>query len=430
MFLHFALAREGEQLPHQLGRPMPLLLDDLDAVEHLGLVLHRALHQIQMPHHAGQHVVEIMRNAAGQRTHRLHALGVHHLPLQLRHVRNVAMQGGITHQHAALVAHRRQAAQGRIFGAIRPQAAVPAAPGLPLGHRPLGLAGRLVVLRPEIPHAPSARLVRLQPHIAAKRRIAEIDASVGIEGANRLRSLLHRVRQPAHLVLQFLAFGHIMQQPHPAGGVSGGVHDGGQIQLVPEWRAILAPVALQQTHRPLLAHRLTGAFPRQLIHILRRPQQTRMPAQHLVLRIAGDAGESGIDRNDGMIVVRGLRHHHPKRQVIHDRLKQCVLPAGLLQGSHHPKPDERRRQQAKRQRIGRADQPGIVMHPQRIQRQHDEQLDAHNGRQQPQADAPGCAPTLFAHDAHIPNYRRLAPAHQPKNTVNNLRKNLMPNLRE
>ena len=67
-------AREGEQLPHQARRPVGVLLDLHDVLERrIGRPM-RVEQEVGRHHDGGQHVVEIVRDPAGELAHRLHLL--------------------------------------------------------------------------------------------------------------------------------------------------------------------------------------------------------------------------------------------------------------------------------------------------------------------------------------------------------------------
>ena len=76
------LAREGEQLPHQRGRAVGILLDVHDVRE--GRVRRPVVGEQQVGRHddGGEHVVEIMCDAAGQLADGLHLLALRHLDLE------------------------------------------------------------------------------------------------------------------------------------------------------------------------------------------------------------------------------------------------------------------------------------------------------------------------------------------------------------
>ncbi len=76
------LAREGQQLAHQVGGAVGVLLDLHDVGE--GLVAGAVPEQQQVTEadHRGQQVVEVVGDAAGEETHRLHLLRLRELLLQ------------------------------------------------------------------------------------------------------------------------------------------------------------------------------------------------------------------------------------------------------------------------------------------------------------------------------------------------------------
>ncbi len=80
--LHRLLAREGQQLPHEIGGAVAVLLDLHDVGE--GRVARPEPHQQQVakPDHRRQQVVEIMRDAAGELSDRLHLLRLRELQLR------------------------------------------------------------------------------------------------------------------------------------------------------------------------------------------------------------------------------------------------------------------------------------------------------------------------------------------------------------
>ena len=69
-------AREGQQLPHQAGGPVGVLLDVHDVL--VGGIRRpmRLQQQVGEADDGGQHVVEVMRYATRQLAHRLHLLAL------------------------------------------------------------------------------------------------------------------------------------------------------------------------------------------------------------------------------------------------------------------------------------------------------------------------------------------------------------------
>ena len=75
-------AREGEQLPHQAGGPVGAALDVHDvAIGGIGRPV-RLQQQIGEADDGGQHVVEVVRDAAGELAHGLHLVALRKFQLQ------------------------------------------------------------------------------------------------------------------------------------------------------------------------------------------------------------------------------------------------------------------------------------------------------------------------------------------------------------
>ena len=75
-------AREGEQLAHQARRPVGVLLDLHDVLERrIGRPM-RIEQEVGRHHDGGEHVVEIVRDPAGELAHRLHLLRLGELRLE------------------------------------------------------------------------------------------------------------------------------------------------------------------------------------------------------------------------------------------------------------------------------------------------------------------------------------------------------------
>ena len=74
--------RERQQLPHQARRPVGVLLDLHDVLERRIGRLVRVEQEIGRHHDGGQHVVEVVRDAAGELADRLHAGALVDLVLQ------------------------------------------------------------------------------------------------------------------------------------------------------------------------------------------------------------------------------------------------------------------------------------------------------------------------------------------------------------
>ena len=78
-------AREREQLPHQARGPVGVLLDLHDVVERRIGRLVRVEQEVGRHHDGGEHVVEVVRDAAGELADGLHLLHLRDLLLQLAH---------------------------------------------------------------------------------------------------------------------------------------------------------------------------------------------------------------------------------------------------------------------------------------------------------------------------------------------------------
>ena len=68
--------RERQQLPHQAGGAVGVLLDLHDVLERRVGRLVRVQQEVIRHHDGGQHVVEIVRDAAGKLADRLHLLAI------------------------------------------------------------------------------------------------------------------------------------------------------------------------------------------------------------------------------------------------------------------------------------------------------------------------------------------------------------------
>ncbi len=75
-------AREGEQLPHQARRPVGILLDLHDVLERRVARLVSVEQEVGRHHDGGEHVVEVVGDAAGELADHLHLLGLVELALQ------------------------------------------------------------------------------------------------------------------------------------------------------------------------------------------------------------------------------------------------------------------------------------------------------------------------------------------------------------
>ncbi len=76
-------AREGKQLPHERGRPVRILLDVHNVLEGRVARPMRGEEKIGEPDDGSQHIVEIMRDTAGELADRLHLLALGELLFQL-----------------------------------------------------------------------------------------------------------------------------------------------------------------------------------------------------------------------------------------------------------------------------------------------------------------------------------------------------------
>ncbi len=94
-------AREGEQLPHQAGGPVGVLLDLHDVLERrIGRPVVRE-QQVGIAEDGGQHVVEVVRDAARELADGLHLLRLGEALLQR------ALLGGVEHEEMRARAPRR-----------------------------------------------------------------------------------------------------------------------------------------------------------------------------------------------------------------------------------------------------------------------------------------------------------------------------------
>ena len=80
---HRLLAREGQQMPHQARRPVGILLDLHDVLERRVGRLVGIEQEIGRHHDGGQHIVEIVGDAAGELADQLHFLRLRDLGLEL-----------------------------------------------------------------------------------------------------------------------------------------------------------------------------------------------------------------------------------------------------------------------------------------------------------------------------------------------------------
>ena len=90
---------EGQDLPNQLGGPRPALRDRLEVLEHGVVVADVHLRQLGVAADRRQDVVEVVRDAPGQRADGLHLLGLaqlllHGVPIGLRQQGRDEVAGG------------------------------------------------------------------------------------------------------------------------------------------------------------------------------------------------------------------------------------------------------------------------------------------------------------------------------------------------
>ena len=125
------LAREGQQLPHEIGGAVAVLLDLHDVGE--GRVARPEPHQQQVaePDHRGQQVVEIMRDAAGELADRLHLLRLRELHFEVLLLGDVDEMQHQPRYRPSAASRRRRAGSGKrrsCARAVRSAAHRPAAP--------------------------------------------------------------------------------------------------------------------------------------------------------------------------------------------------------------------------------------------------------------------------------------------------------------
>ena len=130
-------AREGEQLPHQPGRPIGVLLDLHDVLE--GRIGRAVIgeQKIGIADDRGQHVVEVVRDAAGELADRLHLLALDEILLERALLGGVEGEDGRARALVALRIGRRDEEARRTRGARRLQRDVER------GDLALALGGRL-----------------------------------------------------------------------------------------------------------------------------------------------------------------------------------------------------------------------------------------------------------------------------------------------
>ena len=87
--LHLLLAGKREQLAHQIGRAVGVLLDLHNVSERRVSGAVALQQQITEANHRGQQIIEIMGNPAGKLTHRLHLLSLRELDLEILLLRRI-----------------------------------------------------------------------------------------------------------------------------------------------------------------------------------------------------------------------------------------------------------------------------------------------------------------------------------------------------
>ncbi len=135
------LPAEGEQLPREAGGAVRVGLDLLDVVV-VAVARHVAQqHEIAIADDRGQHVVEVVRHAAGQLPDRLHLGGLRDLPLEPRLLGRVGQAE--QHRRLAQPAHAGQAEAHRLLRvAAQPHGDIAARGGaLPVAAHRIGHRG-------------------------------------------------------------------------------------------------------------------------------------------------------------------------------------------------------------------------------------------------------------------------------------------------
>ena len=192
-------AREGEQLAHQAGRPVGAALDVHDvAVGGVGLPV-RLQQQVGEADDGGQHVVEVVRHAAGELAHRLHLVALGEFELQR------LLLGGIDGiEHGAFACARADAERAHVDAprqlALRAEGDLDGRRARAAGDRPLQRLGELAAdLLLAVGHETRHRrrhAAALDREHAHERRVGRDDAAVGIGGGDAEGRRLEDARQP------------------------------------------------------------------------------------------------------------------------------------------------------------------------------------------------------------------------------------------
>ena len=168
-------AREGEQLPHQPRRAIGVLLDLHDVLE--GRIGRPVIgeQQVGIADDRGQHIVEVVRDAAGELADRLHLLALGEILLQRALLGGVEREDGRARALVALRIGGRDEEARRTRGARRLQRRRRAARSRPCPGRPrrsprAGRRGRARRRRSKIDSRPGRVGLAARPARAARRR--------------------------------------------------------------------------------------------------------------------------------------------------------------------------------------------------------------------------------------------------------------------
>src|SRR5947209_952854 len=298
-------ARERKHLAHHVGPALGVCAQDFQPL------LYALVRDFQLEHLHGhqdrrEHVVEVVRDAAGERADTLHALRAEKLRLHFFALGDVGIDDENGLRLFAVVAHERPATLNRdLRSRLRPLAHL-AAPLALLADGPLPLLElRFVQLaqQTQLARRPPRRLLR-RPAVDALRALVPVE-NLFVEAADdyRVPRLVEERGLFAYALLGALALGDVVADGDVLVGLAAGVKERDDGRVHPVDRAVLgavanlaAPDAARGNRRPKISD--------ELLRVVGRVDEAVILSDQLLARVLRDFAELVVDVVDRAALIR------------------------------------------------------------------------------------------------------------------------------
>src|SRR5262249_43613088 len=324
--LVLAAAREAEQRPRELGGAVTGLLDRLRRGDGPLVESARDLEKLGVPHDAGEDVVEVVGDAAGQGPDGLHLLGLVELLLQLDLLRDVTGRGDVVHDPAGDVAHRRDRGLFLVDRPVLPPVHEPSAPDLSGADAlpDLAVEGRLVLAALE-----QAR--RLAEHHGARvagdaleRGVHVLDDPVGVGDHDALAGLLDGGREALASLLGAAPLGDVLYEADGVGGLHARVEEPRLRAVAPCRLPVLADEALLHLDDAAPPGADLSEQPSCLGKVVGMGDVEDGPLEEVLFRVSEETTEGGVHLQEPPVRSEG---RHADGGLLEDRAE--ALFAGL-----------------------------------------------------------------------------------------------------